>query len=159
VRLNPKDQLSAQLLAGLTNENKPETAETPEKPETAETPEKRETPAAPAPGVEESAAPAAAESKPATVADLQGDWTATRSDNAAVSLSIKDDGTYSWKYTQAGKSQEFSGAFTVAENLLILKQNGAPAMIGQVALIDGHHFNFKLMGTGANDPGITFSKK
>ena len=32
-------------------------------------------------------------------------------------------------------------------------------MIGQVAVLDGNHFNFKLVGSNAADPGLTFSKK
>ncbi len=47
----------------------------------------------------------------------------------------------------------------MADNLLILKQNGNPAMIGQVALVGGNQFNFKLVGNNPSDPGLTFSRK
>jgi len=141
VRLSPKDQLSAQLLAGLSSGSKSETT------------------AAPAPAGEEPAAPTTVASKPVAAADLQGVWTATRTDGASFSLSLTGDGTYSWQYAQAGKSQEFSGVFTVADNLLILKQNNAPAMIGQVTLVDDQRFNFKLIGSGESDPGLTFFRK
>ncbi len=32
-------------------------------------------------------------------------------------------------------------------------------MIGQVTLLDGNRFNFKLVGDNPSDPGLTFSKK
>jgi tetratricopeptide (TPR) repeat protein len=131
VRLSPKDQLSAQLLAGLSA------------PKTAPTPALGQPTAA--------ALPVKAES-------LAGDWRAARADGAAFSFRLTADGTYRWQYTQNGKAQEFSGAFSVADNLLILKKDGNPAMIGQVVILDPNHFNFKLVGTNASDPGLTFSK-
>jgi hypothetical protein len=132
VRLSPKDQLSAQLLTALS-QNPTDT-----KPTIAATP-----------------APAA----PVSAASLVGNWEATRSDGASFSLEIAKDGTYSWRHTLQGKSQNYSGAYTVADNLLILKEGGTPAMIGQVALVDGNRFNFKLAGNNPADPGLTFSRK
>ena len=131
VRLNPRDQLSAQLLAGLSGDK-----------------------SAPKPAADGPVLPA----KPVDAASLVGNWEASRPDGARSSLSLTDK-TYAWKYSQSGKSQEFSGAYTVADNLLILKQNGNPAMIGQVALVGGNQFNFKLVGNNPNDPGLTFSRK
>ncbi len=32
-------------------------------------------------------------------------------------------------------------------------------MIGQITMLDGNRFNFKLAGDNPNDPGLTFSKK
>lgn len=134
VKLSPKDQLSAQILAGLTqntSDSKP-----------------------PVPGA---TPPVAA--KPADAASLQGSWQSTRSDADSFSLDIAKDGTYVWRHTLQGKSQSFSGAYTVADGLLILKDQGNPAMIGQVTLLDANRFNFKLVGSGGSDPGLTFTKK
>ena len=47
----------------------------------------------------------------------------------------------------------------MADNLLILKNGGNPAMIGQVTLLDPNHFNFKLVGGNPSDTGLTFSRK
>ena len=132
VRLSPKDQLSAQLLAALSQKSD----------------------AQPAP----IAAPAAP-ARPVDAAGLVGDWTLTRSDGATFSLQLNKDATFAWKYTQEGKSQEFSGAYTVADNLLILKQNGNPTMVGQAASLGPNQFNFKLVGNNPSDPGLTFSRK
>ena len=132
VQLNPKDQLSAQLLAGLADQASP---------------------AQPASGQVVSTPP-----KPADAAKLVGDWKATRSDSATVALNLTNDGKYTWTYTQQGKPQAFSGTYTVADNLLILRQNNNPAMIGQVAMSSDEQFNFKLANDSPTDPGLTFSK-
>ena len=68
------------------------------------------------------------------------------------------DGKFTWKLAQKDKPQEFSGDYTVADNLLILKQNNNPVMVGQVTQLAGNRFNFKLAGDNPNDPGLTFSK-
>ena len=90
---------------------------------------------------------------------LVGDWQATRGDGAAVAFTLAPDGNYRWQYTQNGKTQEFRGTYTVADNLLILKTGGNPAMIGQITLLDAKRFNFKLVGTNPSDAGLTFSRK
>ncbi len=139
VRLSPRDQLSAQLLAALTQQRNPADL----KPSLAPMP---------------SAAPAAP-AKPVTAAGLVGNWTVTRSDGASFSLELAKDGTYSWRHTLQGKSQNFSGGYTVADNLLILKEGGNPAMIGQITQSDANHFNFKLAGNNPADPGLAFTRK
>ena len=133
VRLSPKDQLSAQLLAALTQDKSG---------------------AQPAP-IAMPAVPA----KPVSAASLVGNWTASRRDGSSLAFDVAKDGTYSWRYTAQGKSQTFSGAYTVADNLLILKEAGTPKMIGQIILVNDNQFSFKLVGDNSSDPGLTFSKR
>jgi len=136
VRLNPKDQLSSQLLAGLSS-SKDTTTTPPEPSQTA----------------------AAASAVPVTVAGLVGSWQATRSTDESITFNLTAENTYTWKYVSKGKTQEFSGTFTLADNLLILKQGGNPTMIGQVSQPNPTQFNFKLAGNNPSDSGLTFSKK
>ena len=69
VRLNPKDQLSAQLLMSIS-----------------------------APGTAEPAVPIqpAAPTQPANAASLAGNWTATRADGATIKLALAGDGKFTW---------------------------------------------------------------
>ncbi len=136
VQLNPKDSLAAQLLAGLTTEQ--------EAPPSAAEPTAPATTAAPAKPVEASA--------------LIGDWKAAPADDATIALKLDGNGKYTWTYSDHGKTQQFSGAYAVADNLLILKQGDAPMMVGQVNLLDDGRFQFKLPGENPNDPGLTFAK-
>jgi len=98
--LNPKDPLSAQLLAGLSKD-KSETG----------------------PALGQPAVP----SQPVNAASLVGDWEASRPDGSSFAFRLAGDATYFWQYTQKGRSpQQFSGTYTVADNLLILKCGGNP---------------------------------
>jgi hypothetical protein len=129
VRLNPKDQLSAQLLHSIFVSDITEPA---------------------APG------PPAAPARPVDAAGLVGNWTATRADSAAIKLALGGDGKFTWAVDQNGKPQQFSGTYTVADNLLVLKQGDQPMMVGQVASPGDDRFNFKLAGDNPSDPGLTF---
>jgi tetratricopeptide (TPR) repeat protein len=129
VRLDPKDQLSAQLLSSI-----------------------------PASGTAEQAVPSqpAAPTKPVDASSLVGNWTATRADSATIKLALAADGKFTWGLDQSGKPRQFSGTYTIANNLLVLKQGANPMMAGQVASLANDRFNFKLVGDNPSDPGLTF---
>jgi tetratricopeptide (TPR) repeat protein len=129
VRLNPKDQLSAQILSALST-----------------------------PDTGKPSATAATPPKPVKASSLVGNWKATRADGKTIALNLSGDGKYTWTYAQKDKPQTFSGDYSVADNLLVLKQSGTPVMVGQVTPIDADSFNFKLPGDNPNDPGLTFGK-
>ena len=130
VKLNPQDALSAQLLQGLGDKEPPAAAEQPR-------PRSRPSLSRPQSGGQ-------LESQPAGRFELRPDACA--------------DGKFTWKFTQKDKMQQFSGPYTMADNLLILTQNENPVMVGQAAMLDGGKFNFKLPGENPADPGLTFSK-
>jgi tetratricopeptide (TPR) repeat protein len=129
VQLDPKDRLSAQLLSSISASGTTEPAVSSQ-------------PAAPA--------------KPADAASLVGNWTATRADSATIKLALAGDGKFTWALDRNGKQQQFSGTYTVADNLLVLKQGDSPMMVGQVASLVNDRFNFKLAGNNPSDPGLTF---
>ncbi len=129
VRLNPRDQLSAQLLHSISASDTAEEA-VPIRPAAAMT--------------------------PADASSLVGHWTARRADGATIKLTLAGDGKFTWTLAQNGKPQQFSGTYTVADNLLVLKQGNNPMMVGQVASLAGDRFNFKLAGDNPSDPGLTF---
>ncbi len=133
VRLNPQDTLSAQLLASLVPP--------------AEQPAPAATPPAPA-------APAA----PITAATLAGNWKASQPDGTTIALRLGKDSQYVWSVSRNKQQQEFSGKYTVADNLLVLNQDGNPAMVGQVADATPRGFNFRLPGAAPSDPGLSFTK-
>jgi len=131
--LNPRDQLSAQLAAGLVASKTANAATVPVQP--------------------------AASALPVSAASLAGDWESGRPDGSTIALTIGAEGAFSWRFTQNGQTQQFTGTYTVADNLLILKRDGNPTMIGQIAMSDIAHFNFRLVGAGTTDPGLTFTRK
>ena len=152
VQLNPKDQLSAQLLASLTN---PQSAAAGANPNAAP----GIPPAPPAiGGSTEPVAPAAPPAAPVIAADLAGRWTATRPDGSTIVLNLGNDSKYDWNYTNNGQAHNFAGTFSLADNLLILKQGDTPTMVGQVNMVNNRQFNFKMPGDNPNDPGLTFTR-
>jgi hypothetical protein len=89
---------------------------------------------------------------------LVGHWKATRADGKTIMLDLSSDGRYTWTFAQKDKPQAFSGDYSVADDLLVLKQAGEPVMVGQVTPIAAGQFNFKLPGQNPGDPGLTFGK-
>ena len=136
-QLNPQDKLSAQLLSAMapTAVQPPRTIQPPTSPGAA-----------------------AAAAKPIDAAALAGAWTCTRADGATITLTLTPDAKYTWKFAQKDKPQEFSGAYALADNLLILKEGNSPVMVGQVTLLPDNRFNFKMAGDNPSDPGLTFGK-
>jgi hypothetical protein len=128
-KLNPKDRLASQLLSSLS-----------------------------APASDATPAPATppAPAKPVDAASLVGSWKADQPDGSSISLRLSGDSKYTWRFTRQGKTQEYSGTYTFADNLLILKQGNTPAMVGQVASSGNGGFNFKLANSGPSDPGLMF---
>ena len=130
--LAPGDTLSAQLLKQLSP---PE--ETP-----ASTP-------APSP---------AAPPSPAKEGKLPGTWAAKPNADTAIDLEIKEDETFSWKVTIKGKSQLIAGNWSLARGILTLAPaNQGGAMVGNVTWQDENRFQFRALGTAANDPGLLFT--
>ena len=145
VALNPRDTLSAQILKSLT----PPAAsdDTPPTPDsdlnTTDTDVK---------------AADTKTAKPLDLAKLVGNWTASRDDGSAFSLSLSKDNKFTWKFTLNKKTQEYSGPYEVADNLLILKQNNSPAMVFELTPMGANSYSFKLAGGSPADPGLLFSK-
>ena len=131
VRLNPQDQVAAQLLKTLS---------------AAELSEPR------------NLVPSETPLKPVERQWLAGAWTASRDDGSSVTLRLTPDGQFRWRHTRAGKTEEFSGTFTLSDNLLILREGEQVALVGQVTPQADNRFLFRLAGNDASDPGLTFRK-
>jgi hypothetical protein len=130
VELEPKDQLAAQLLKGLT------------------------TP----PDEQRTAGPARAPARPVEAESLVGNWKGSRPDGSKFELKLGEDKEFSWKSTQQDKQQQLSGTYTLADNYLILTASDQNALVGQVALEPGGKLRFKLAGGSPADPGVTFTR-
>ncbi|MBC8114087.1 MAG: tetratricopeptide repeat protein [Candidatus Saccharimonas sp.] len=130
VKLQPTDQLSAQMVKTLTPPAEGE----------------------PAPASEDTAVA----TTPVEADKLVGSWKATQPDGSVVALTVSADKKFSWKFTQNKKPQEFTGTSTLADNLLILRPAEGPPLVGQVALLADNKLNFRLDANNPGDPGLTF---
>ena len=137
-KLQPADQLSAQLVAQLSGSQ-----------------------ASPPAGAAATAAtPPPAEAPPATApqGNLVGAWKASPAQGTTIDLTLASDSKFNWNVNSQGKVQPISGTYTYENGVLSLTQSENNAMVGKVAWKDDGHFSFQAMGGGPNDPGLTFSK-
>jgi tetratricopeptide (TPR) repeat protein len=143
-RLLPNDQLAPQLLKMIGA--KPGASEPPQPPPSADPNAKP-------------ALPPEDDGPPIDKAKIVGAWKSARGNAVAIELSIKADGSFTWKVNQGGRTNIIEGTYEVEGNLLMLKQTSdGNTMVGRVRMANPPGFNFKLVGTGPDDPGLDFAK-
>lgn len=96
--------------------------------------------------------------QPVAAADVVGNWKASRAAGSEINMMLGKDNKYTWKYTNKGKTQSFSGMYTLTGNSLTLKDKDQPMMVSQISLPAANQMKFKLVNGGTDDPGLTFSK-
>jgi tetratricopeptide (TPR) repeat protein len=140
VKLQPKDRVARDLLNLV---DKPKDADVV---------------AAPAPREEETtpvAKPAEA-ARPIEASAILGEWNSTRDDGSKFDLDLRKDNTFTWKFDQGNRHEDFSGTYTTEGSLLLLQKQDGGALVGHVAQAGDGKFTFKLLGAPADDPGLTF---
>jgi len=143
--LLPKDTLSAQLIQQLEHKDQQASA-------TGGSPAQTLTAAAPAVEAADTA-PAGKEGK------VEGTWSAQPSNDMKITVSFQGDGRFTWKVDRQGKSQQFEGKSSYENGILTLVQDqNNNTMVGNVHWTDETHFNFKVMGGGPGDPGLSFTR-
>jgi len=143
--LQPKDTLSVQLIQQL---------EHPQQQAAATGVGPGQTPApAPPPVQAADTAPAGKEGK------MEGAWTAQPSNEMKITVSFQGEGRFTWNVDRQGKAQQFAGKSSYENGILTLVQDqNNNTMVGNVRWTDETHFNFKVMGGGPGDPGLSFTK-
>ena len=98
---------------------------------------------------------------PAKQFPLTGNWQAQPNPDTAITLTVKDDGAFTWGVAQKGKPKTITGSSTVGQTglLTLAGQGDAGVLVGQVTWTDETHFNFKLAGGPADDQGLNFTKQ
>jgi len=158
VALQPKDQLSTQLLQQLQQPpNSPEGSPPaqaggpPPSPATASVASPTAPPGSPTPTPDTPASPGQ-EGK------LAGTWTAQPSKDTTITVSFQDQGHFTWKVAHQGQDHQFQGESSYVNGILTMAQDENNAMVGDVVWQDPNHFQFKVLGGGPSDPGLTFTK-
>ncbi len=139
VKLQPNDQLSAQLLkqySGQAAGGAP----------SAETPP----PSAPA-------QPTVTGSSPKEE-DLVGTWQASPSQSQTITLKLEKTGQFSWTVDDKGTPHTIQGQSTYGNGVLTLAPGSGPPMVGQVSSQGPNRMRFQLLGAGSDGPSLTFSR-
>jgi tetratricopeptide (TPR) repeat protein len=100
---------------------------------------------------------AAAESKPPEH-DITGTFKASPGGDTQITLTRNADGTFTWDVATGGKSKPIKGKSTYQGDILALSQESGPPLAGKVTWDGTDKFNFRLVGNGAEDPGLNFTR-
>jgi tetratricopeptide (TPR) repeat protein len=155
VALQPKDTLSAGLLAKL------------EAPAAGAPAAAAGAPALAAPAAPAGDAPAPAAAVPAAgPADagpqfpLAGTWKAQPNAETTITLSVQVDGSFTWDVTKNGQTRRMAGTSTVGKTGLLTLAGGAAdgALVGQLRWADADHVRLSLLGAQAKESGLEFTR-
>jgi hypothetical protein len=149
VSLEPRDTLSKNILAGLSNApgiRAPSMAGGAAAQSLA------------ANSADHSAGASAQGMIPLTVQSLAGTWTSHPVPGATISTTFQPDGHFIWKFTQGDNVQTFSGTYVDQGDSLVLTRQDGQKMDGLATMRDKNDFHFALKNGNPNDPGLEFSK-
>ena len=142
VQLSPNDDVSKQMLTLLSGSDAGQPSPQSNLP----------------PGPAASPRPADAESPPIARSSLIGSWSAPSPADGTVDLSLGNDGRFTWKFIQAGRTQSFAGKFDLAGNTLVLDYDNGGTMVAKLAAKGPDRFAFQMVGGPPNDPGLVFAR-
>ena len=91
-------------------------------------------------------------------AKFVGTWKADGENNMKFVLTLRADGTFNWVYTADGETHKFDGNYTVGNGLMTLARADHGALVGRLKWVDDKTFNFKMVGGGPEDAGLTFKR-
>ena len=74
-------------------------------------------------------------------------------------VAARDKPSFVWKVTSQGKSQDLAGNWSYTNGVLTLAQaDQRGALVGNVAWQAEDKFGFRALGTGPDDPGLSFTR-
>jgi hypothetical protein len=163
-RLQPRDKVSSQLLEQLEKSKREALAAQARPAEAPALADANTNPPAPRNARPGLGVPEAEPLPTAAVKEgnLDGTWVAEPAPETTITLDLTEGGKFTWKVADHGQSRQFEGVRTSGHNLLTLAQTGVnpqPPLVGKLSWKDEDHFTFTLSGGGANDPGLSFSRK
>ena len=90
--------------------------------------------------------------------NLTGTWKAEGAGGTTVELKLEPDGQFTWTATGQGQPRSFSGTYTAGSGLLTLVSSDGRVIVGRLNGAGAGRFQFKLIGGGPEDPGLTFAR-
>lgn len=132
--LQPKDRVAKQLLAGLKGDD--DRTDEPARAKAETQPDVRD-------GEE---------------TDLVGQWMAERKGEQPFELTLSDDGHFTWIAGDGDKATEVKGQYELKDQTLVLDGGKQESLVGHLTSEGADRFRFKLLGSPADDPGLTFER-
>jgi hypothetical protein len=150
VQLQPKDQLSASFAKVLKKATEPQEKPAPAAPAQ---PQAQAQADAGAPPKDESSPP-----PPPPPAALAGTWKANPSADVAITLTLNQDGAFTWVVDTKGDKQTLEGTAGFKDNTLALLQADGPPLVGKVKQGEANSFEFRPPNAPAQAPGLKFTR-
>ncbi len=95
---------------------------------------------------------------PPPPADMAGTWTAKPAPDVTISLTLQNDGAFSWEVDEKGRKETIAGHAGFKDNTLALLQTDGPPLVGKVTRNGNNTFVFAPPGASAKAPGLTFTR-
>jgi tetratricopeptide (TPR) repeat protein len=130
-KLQPRDTVSAKLVATLSPRDAKATAPLPT---------------------------GAAAPKAVPPDSILGAWTAQGPGSARYSMSLRKEGTFTWGFQKGKRKEEAKGVFTVEGNVLAMEPNTGGVLLAELTVSEPDALQFKMIGGGANDPPLEFRR-
>jgi tetratricopeptide (TPR) repeat protein len=89
--------------------------------------------------------------------DIAGGWNATSGDGKSITLTLGDNGTFTWNYEGAADAKVLSGDWSVDEEGRLVLDSSDVQMVADISL-DGDLLRFILAGSPVGDPGLSFQR-
>ena len=90
---------------------------------------------------------------------ITGSWKASPAPGVTIQVTLQPDKHFSWKFSENGQNNDFTGTYTQQGNELILtRDQDGQKMDGVVTMNDNGGFRFRLKNTDPNDVGLEFAK-
>jgi tetratricopeptide (TPR) repeat protein len=151
--LEPKDKLAANIVIGMKTATTAKPAPVADKIE----PAPKTTPVVNEQMAEVVNMPVPAVDNP-SAASLTGTWKATPAKDVRIELTLRDDKTFTWKFTASGKTQDFAGKYELGANSLVLTRKDGESMDGTLERDGNAAFKFRMKDAESDDPGLSFSR-
>jgi hypothetical protein len=99
-----------------------------------------------------------AEGPAASNGPLTGTWKANPTKAVQIEVTLRDDKTFTWKFTTNGKTQSFAGKYVLGDKSLLLTREDGESMDGTLEREKDGSFKFRMKDADSDDPGLTFSR-
>lgn len=99
------------------------------------------------------------EPEPVPLEKLTGSWTSQAQGGGTITLTFRDDGTFTWSYTDKnGATKEFKGEYSSNDDGLLVLDSSDSQMVAEVLIPEDEQMNFMLVGGPPDDPGLDFTR-
>jgi hypothetical protein len=102
--------------------------------------------------------PAESQTPPPPPASFVGTWTAKPTKDVVITLTLGQDGAFTWEVDNKGKKQSLTGQSGYKDSQLALAQTDGPPLVGKVTQDSPGKFLFAPPGAGEKAPGLMFMK-